>query len=400
MSQVRILVKVTLARREAAVSKALRSLGGEHISVCEELHKLQALVPLQTLPSLVGLPGAERVSLEVVRPVASDDAFFRALDEAQWPSIFGAWRSICAPGRERAGGAAGADVVPPAVFVRGKRTEPDVLVAVGQQLAARGVSVAARGEDADLALVVTSAPGTGIRAAGVPIFTRLAQHKPLPHWGLHPSVAWAMGEVARLKPTEVVLDPCAGVAALLLELAKHWPRGRYVGLELDGEVASKGHANIMASRSGDRVKLELGDATAMSIPDASVDVVLSDLPFGRQHGTVEGNAELYPRLLKEAARVLRPDGRAVLLTGEESSHLLSAGARLAGFTIVAEIPLKFGGAGDDHDCILFCLGRGGSTTEEAFDLVQGGGNLSGAERWNVVEKWRYAMPLLRPVRPL
>lgn len=73
-----------------------------------------------------------------------------------------------------------------------------------------------------------------------------------------------------------------------------------------------------------QINVSQADCGALPLRDASVDCFISDLPFGRQHGTVEHNlTSLYPRLLREIGRALRPlTGRAVLLTSAESSGAL------------------------------------------------------------------------------
>ncbi len=47
------------------------------------------------------------------------------------------------------------------------------------------------------------------------------------------------------------------------------------------------------------------DATRIPLRDSSVDVILSDLPFGRRCGNHGINNQLYPRLLVEFYRVIR-----------------------------------------------------------------------------------------------
>lgn len=57
------------------------------------------------------------------------------------------------------------------------------------------------------------------------------------------------------------------------------------------------------------------DATSLPLRDATVDVVLTDMPFGHRHGSHLSNQKTYPRFLRELWRVLVPEtGRALLIT--------------------------------------------------------------------------------------
>ena len=55
------------------------------------------------------------------------------------------------------------------------------------------------------------------------------------------------------------------------------------------------------------------DASRLPLRAGAVDVALGDLPFGKAHLDHRSCARLYPRVLRELARVLRVGGRAVLL---------------------------------------------------------------------------------------
>merc|ERR1711971_214437 len=158
------------------------------------------------------------------------------------------------------------------------------------------------------------------------------------------------------------------MGALLLQLAHHWPLCCFTGLEHDSSTAARARANIRSAGLLDKMRLRVCDATAMPLPDNCIDVVVSDLPFGRQHGSLAINAELYPRLLSEIARVMRPAGRATLLTSAESSGFLLSGAVSVGLQVVSEVPLLFGGSFDKRRCTLVCLGREASAGRSAFDL--------------------------------
>ena len=59
------------------------------------------------------------------------------------------------------------------------------------------------------------------------------------------------------------------------------------------------------------------DATHLgSVEDQSVSCVVCNLPFGKQIGSRERNINLYPEFVDEMARVIQPDGRIVLLSGD------------------------------------------------------------------------------------
>lgn len=56
------------------------------------------------------------------------------------------------------------------------------------------------------------------------------------------------------------------------------------------------------------------DVYSLPLRDACVDHIVTDLPFGKKIGSKERNLFLYPKALREMARVCRASGRAILLT--------------------------------------------------------------------------------------
>jgi len=149
--------------------------------------------------------------------------------------------------------------------------------------------------------------------------------------GMSAPVAWALARSAELKPGEVVLDPMCGKAVTLVEAALSWPSCAYLGIEKDERQLRGALANVQLI-SGIHTNLLQGDARSLPLPDTSIDVVICDVPFGRQYGTVEEcRGGLYTELLQEIDRVVvRPSGRAVLLTSvEQEPWLLNA----AGFAV-------------------------------------------------------------------
>lgn len=119
---------------------------------------------------------------------------------------------------------------------------------------------------------------------------------------------------------------------------RYYPEGRDI-VAMDISEKMLGHAQRRADRFGSRVKLELGDAQALSYPDASFDVVVATFLFCSVPDPVLG--------LAEARRVLKPGGQLLLL-----EHVLS---RRAGLRRIMQwldpIPFHIWGAHIDRDTV-------------------------------------------------
>jgi ubiquinone/menaquinone biosynthesis C-methylase UbiE len=98
-----------------------------------------------------------------------------------------------------------------------------------------------------------------------------------------------------------VLEIGAGSGAMAAELLTMFPDLRMTVTDFDDEMVSAAAARL--SPLGDRVRARSADATALSFPDGTFDVVLSWVML---HHTVE-----WERALAEAIRVLRPGGQLV-----------------------------------------------------------------------------------------
>lgn len=162
----------------------------------------------------------------------------------------------------------------------------------------------------------------GLRLSDETMRQRTYKHEHLPA-SLRPTVAAAMVRLSEPRPDDVFLDPMCGAGTILIERAL---AGRY-RLLLGGDRGTDA-VRVARGNVGPRYKpieVRQWDATALPLDDASVDKLVSNLPFGEQIGSHEQNRALYPKLLAELVRVVRPGGRLVLLTGERAliRHVIS-----------------------------------------------------------------------------
>lgn len=139
---------------------------------------------------------------------------------------------------------------------------------------------------------------------------------------LRPSLAAAMVFLSRPRPADRFCDPMCGAGTILAERALAGRYRQLLGGDLDPDALQASAVNLAPWRRGapfaDRgCALHLWDARALPVRSGSLDVIVSNLPFGHQIGSHEDNPALYERVLQEAARTLRPGGCAVLLSGEK-----------------------------------------------------------------------------------
>ncbi len=131
---------------------------------------------------------------------------------------------------------------------------------------------------------------------------------------LRPSVAAAMVWLTEPQPEDVFLDPLCGAGTLLVERGRIERHMLLLGGDIDADALQAAAQNI-----GPRHKprqLLMWDAGRLPLASASVDKVATNLPFGKQVGSPRENRRLYRAVFREIDRLLRVQGRAVVLSSE------------------------------------------------------------------------------------
>jgi tRNA (guanine6-N2)-methyltransferase len=113
-----------------------------------------------------------------------------------------------------------------------------------------------------------------------------------------------------------VINLACGSGTLLIERFALGPICKAVGCDIDPAALACAQENLKASKLVDEVNLIRCDAGRVPLPEKWGTTVCVDLPFGMLVSSHEKNASLYPRLLREAARLLAPNGKAVVITQE------------------------------------------------------------------------------------
>lgn len=173
--------------------------------------------------------------------------------------------------------------------------------------------------DLDLRVILEGEQGlVGLRLGSHPLHRR--RYKLVSRPGsLKASVAYAMAFLVDLQPHERIIDPCCGVATIAIEAGRRVHPRPALASDISREALEAAHTNAQSSAFAPL--LFAADASRLPLPDASIDAVLSNLPFGRQVA-VEGDLSAnYSAILQEQARILRPEGRAALLTDGGSAFM-------------------------------------------------------------------------------
>ena len=112
-----------------------------------------------------------------------------------------------------------------------------------------------------------------------------------------------------------VLDLCTGTATNAIAIAKKNPNAKIVGVDLSKDMLVVAREQVNKENLAN-VRLYRMDATQMNFKDESFDKVLLSLVL---HETDE---ELAKKIIKEAMRVMKPDGELVVTEWERSDNFI------------------------------------------------------------------------------
>lgn len=139
---------------------------------------------------------------------------------------------------------------------------------------------------------------------------------------LKPEVALLMCLYAKIKKNETVFDPFAGHGSIPLQIGKHFGSKQIIANDINNLNIS--NLKKKCKKEGIKIRLLNEDSLILdSISDHSIDVIITDPPWG-YYETIENISLFYSKMMKSFKRVLKKDGRIIILTARKREMIETA----------------------------------------------------------------------------
>ncbi|XP_066101029.1 tRNA (guanine(6)-N2)-methyltransferase THUMP3 isoform X4 [Saccopteryx bilineata] len=171
---------------------------------------------------------------------------------------------------------------------------------------------------------------------GIALTEESLHRRNITHFGpttLRSTLAYGMLRLCAPQPTDIIVDPMCGTGAIPIEGATEWSNCFHIAGDNNPLAVNRATNNISSLLTKSQIKegeLSWGlpidtiqwDSCSLPLRTGSVDVIVTDMPFGKRMGSKKRNWNLYPACLMEMSRVCRPGtGRAALLTQDKKCFI-------------------------------------------------------------------------------
>ncbi|CAJ1050988.1 THUMP domain-containing protein 3 [Xyrichtys novacula] len=165
---------------------------------------------------------------------------------------------------------------------------------------------------------------------GIALTEESLHRRNISHFGpttLRSTLCYGMLRLCKPQVSDIILDPMCGTGAIPLEGAIEFNSSFYIAgdnydMAVNRTVNNICHIQKRRAEKGGASGLPIDtvrwDLCNLPMRTSSVDIIITDMPFGKRMGSRKKNWDLYPSCLREMARVCRPgSGKAVLLTQDK-----------------------------------------------------------------------------------
>ena len=154
-----------------------------------------------------------------------------------------------------------------------------------------------------------------VRTTRRPLSAREYRRENMPG-SLNATVAYVMTKVGPLPRGSAAINLCSGASTIAIEHALARSADLLLALDSSDTALETGRRNARASGVEGRICHLLADGTTAPLASGSADRLYADMPFGHLIGSHDENKRLYPAILREAARLARPNAAFIVLTQE------------------------------------------------------------------------------------
>ncbi|XP_033191901.2 tRNA (guanine(6)-N(2))-methyltransferase THUMP3 isoform X1 [Bombus vancouverensis nearcticus] len=161
---------------------------------------------------------------------------------------------------------------------------------------------------------------------------------------LRATVCYNLLRLAHPNPGDIIIDPMCGSGSIPIEAALVYSQSYIIGGDNHPKAVHNTKSNIEASSSKCKIDLLHWNVSQLPFKDSFVDIIVTDMPFGKRSGQMMDNRILYKQFLIELGRIMKPlRGRSVLLTYDRRS--LSMALQAAGdlFYVTKTLGVNIGG---------------------------------------------------------
>jgi len=169
---------------------------------------------------------------------------------------------------------------------------------------------------------------------------------------LRPTISHCMLRLASIQPGEIVCDPMCGSGSIVVEGIVSWPESYFLSGDIHEMAWPRTKQNVDAinkkmlntNRSLLTADIFQWDATRLPLRNDSLDVIVTDLPFGKKMGSKRDNRTLYPKILAEFGRVVKvAKGRVVFLTADRTHIFRALMVKPIYWNVIKKIDVNIGG---------------------------------------------------------
>uniref|UniRef100_A0A0A9XVA7 THUMP domain-containing protein 3 n=1 Tax=Lygus hesperus TaxID=30085 RepID=A0A0A9XVA7_LYGHE len=186
---------------------------------------------------------------------------------------------------------------------------------------------------------------------------------------LRSTLCYSLLRYAEPRTGDIVIDPLCGGGSISIEGAKGFPKTFHLCGDNNEKCVERTKGNLLFNTKTEPLNMDAfrWNAKALPLKDQSVDIVVTDLPFGLRMGKWKDNNALYDAVLRELARVVRSgSGRAALLTYDKAAMIKVLRKNSDLWREIRSVMVNHGGI----RCVVFLLLRKAVLTEEQPKTVE------------------------------